>query len=197
VVKKDWAKENFASKQEINDVEQKLSSSIEESQKTQTEKSEAAYQEFLKEVSEKQSTSEDETMKASGTIKGEPGVWKEVQVGNTLIKSNGVEVIFETTSNKNTSKESQSRESLLLKELQIRDEIIESLKTNITSNESRIAKLENDYISEQEVKAKLVKTSRLTFGTTFFIIMSLIIIGAIIIFKNTFLGWFKKLNLIR
>lgn len=192
-VKKEWVKENFTSKEDLQSIQDNLTYSNEEVKKEIKESLIYDLTEKFKESSNKSSESENETTTIKGSITAEDGKEKSATVGNTTIKSNGANVTFETTNTKAMTKEFESKYNELNKKLDQEQNYSEYLHTEINSLKSEIANLRSSYESEKTAKTKEVVKSGFSFG---FIIIGVfvIIIGLVILyFRKTVLGWFKTM----
>ncbi|MCB0447248.1 MAG: hypothetical protein KDD03_07010, partial [Gelidibacter sp.] len=137
--KKEWVKENFTEKSELQEIKDNLTYSNEEVKAEIRNSLISEFSEKLKQQAEKTTNNESETTTVKGSITAEEGKEKSATVGNTTIKSNGANVTFETTSTKALSKEIESKYNELNQKLNQELKYNEYLYTEINSLKSEIA----------------------------------------------------------
>lgn len=191
---KAWLRENYTSKIEADSLRQSLENSFKSVQKTQKEEIEAKYKEFQRNTSEKTNSSEAESTTVKGRITAEAGIEKSVTVGGTTIKSNGADIDFETTNNKESSKESELRFEQMSRELEIKTQKIETLEERQHSLEVELYNFKKLYEAEKNIKEKDVKTKGSTLGTVVIGLLILLAVGVSYYFRKTVFGWFEKIG---
>lgn len=185
VAKKDWVKENYSERSEI----EQLIQASEQTTKTEISKLETSVSKIETSISnsETSSTSETEsqTTTVTGTITAEEGKEKSVTIGGTTIKSHGANVTFETTSSKAISKEFQESFQQISKELQEKSVKLQEVQTELISLKSEFASFVSTYQSEKNAKTKEVKKTGFQFGVWILIAVVLIVLVFIWYFRKS------------
>lgn len=178
-VKKDWLELNYASKADIEMLQDK-STFLSESLKNEIRETlNKDFDEKLKQERISESTKEDETTTVKGTIEAEEGKEKTAEIGNTKIKSNGANISFETTTSKAISKEFESRYQQLEQKLLEESKKTERLQSQLNSLKSEIANLRSNQETEKTTKSKEKNSKGLTFGTILTLIIILVLAGLV------------------
>lgn len=183
-VKKEYLQENYASKEDVSNLEQTqlnslkaLESKIESTIITKVE-------EKIKKSTEKQNEKQNENTTVTGTLKAEEGKEKSATIGNTTIKSNGADIQFQVNSSKEITKEVLTELQELKQSKQEMLTIITKQQETIEQNTKAISELKALYETEKAVKTKEVKKSGLTFTTLSIIAIILIVLYLIYRFKE-------------
>lgn len=171
--KKEWVKENFTEKAELQSIQDNLTYSTEEVKAEIRNSLISEFSEKLKQQAEKTTNNESETTTVKGSIIAEEGKEKSATVGNTTIKSNGANVTFETTSTKALSKEFETKYNQLNQKLEQELKYNKYMYTEINSLKSEIADLRSTYQSEKQAKTKETTKRGFTFWA--------VIIGGLIV----------------
>ena len=174
-VKKEWIKENFTEKSEIQEIKESLTSSNELIKEDVLKSLLFDFNKNLSESVSKQSESESETTKATIDIEAEFGKIKEAMVGNTKISSNGAKISVETTSNKSFAKdyESYKKETQETIEMLLNENVLLEKKTDKYSIENNSLKTELKQI--KETQSKLVTKKQLGLGFVLLIVIGLVL----------------------
>jgi len=196
-VKKQWVKENFTEKVELQEAKETQSQTL----KNEVEKIENKITNLKKSLSETQTTKEtseeNENTTIEGTLTAEDGKEKSVQIGNTTIKSNGANVTFKTNSSKSTSKEFTSQ----IERLESQIISIESNYRNLQSDVNTLTKENTDLKRQIEqvktTKQKDVNKSGFSFGFYLWLVIILALVAVVWYFRVTigsklkaFVKWF-------
>lgn len=162
-VEKAKTNEQFVSKQDLSQLDQKWSAYLQTFKKDVKETSLATVKDYLKVQKESTSTNENESSVISGTATAEEGKEKTFTAGNTTIKTNGFDISFEINTLKqlNQSYESQIQETnkLLIEERNARISSETSLKQENKELLKRLEVLE----SEQSTQTKTVSKRTIAF----------------------------------
>ena len=177
--KKEWVKENFTEKSELQEIRDNLTYSNEEVKAEIRNSLISEFSEKLKQQAEKTTNNESETTTVKGSIIAEEGKEKSATVGNTTIKSNGANVTFETTSTKALSKEFETKYNELNQKLEQELKYNKYMYTEINSLKSEIAKITSNQKTEKTNKTRTVSKKQIGLG-----IVILIVIGLILYFFN-------------
>jgi len=196
-VKKQWVKENFTEKVELQEAKETQSQTL----KNEVEKIENKITNLKKSLSETQTTKEtseeNENTTIEGTLTAEDGKEKSIQIGNTTIKSNGANVTFKTNSSKSTSKEFTSQ----IERLESQIISIESNYRNLQSDVNTLTKENTDLKRQIEqvktTKQKDVNKSGFSFGFYLWLVIILALVAVVWYFRVTigsklkaFVKWF-------
>lgn len=174
-VKKNWLKENYVEKSELQQTEQRLVESTDEKIETATDSLSTSFKETYSTKSESTTTTENESTTVSGTIEAEDGKEKSVTIGDTTIKSNGATVSFETTSSKSALREMESRYSELESQFKSQQKQTSELQQNYNLLDTKFTELKSQFESEKNLKSKETKRSR-----WWFILIPVLAIGFIV-----------------
>lgn len=188
-VKKDWVKDNYVEKSEI----QRLENSIEKLKQTTTqtinERIDSKYTAILNEMREAVKVDENETTTVSGTIEAEEGKEKSATIGNTTIKSNGSSIKFETTLNKAFNKELETINSKIEQTIEQYRNSLKTLENDFTTYKESTDK-ELAYL-KSELDKKNKQTDKKGFSFTFVVILGIAVL--IYIFRKRILDFFKAI----
>ena len=174
-VNKEWMSNNFASKNEVNDL--RVANNLSKSNlnnKIQEIEREKNF-EIIEESRKKTTSQEEQKTEVTGQIKGESGVTKQVTIGNTIISSNGATVNFKTNSKTSFSKEDEQRYTAITKELERYSEVSTKLQLEVMDIRSYVQKLEQVVNQSHSVEVKEVKSKGLPIG----VVIALIVVGVV------------------
>lgn len=176
-VKKEWVKETFAEKSELNYLGQNLSK-MQETLKTNIKETlNVTYSEILQKINETQTTKETETITGTIDITAEDGKEKSGSIGNTKVTSNGANITVQTATNKSFTKEFEALKQITETRL---DSIINALKDVTIENnslKSEIAKITSNQKSETNTTKKETNKRGWTFGAILLLIILLVLGG--------------------
>lgn len=121
--------EDFVSKQDLSQLDQKWSTYLQTFKKDVKETSLATVKDYLKVQKESSSTNENENSVISGKATAEEGKEKTFTAGNTTIKTNGFEIAFEINTLKQLKQSYESR-------IEQQDKSISNLQTALETSET-------------------------------------------------------------
>lgn len=166
VAKKEWVKENYTEKSQLQDFQNSQTVKLNELKET------IKQQQQTVNTSQSVNQSEIETTEVTGTLTAEAGKEKTAVIGNTTIKSNGADISFKTnTSNtKQTSKAIQELYTMLDYERNLN----ESFKSDINTLRNQVVALE----TQLNAKSKETKKTGLPFSVwlVLFVIVALVFV---------------------
>lgn len=176
-VKKEWVKENFAEKSELQTTQNIWTEFVQNSETNITESLKSFFDERIKSVKENTTSNENENTDISVNIKAEDGKEKSATVGNTTITSNGADITVKTSSTKVLSSQLETINKELTQTITKLETSLKTLENKfnekIDAQNSVIEKLK----SELNVKSKETKKTGMSFWFTF----SLIILGILVL----------------
>jgi flagellar hook-basal body complex protein FliE len=162
--KKTWVEDNFTSKETFKSIEENLTYSNE----TVKEEIRGSLYEEFSQLLKETFKSENETTSTTGSIEGVEGVEKSVTIGNTIIKSNGANVSFQTNNTKLVESLLKDFNEVTKKQEQIYKELFEEnlmLEKRYLESEKRIETLEKTI-------SKTVTKKQLGFGILLLLIVA-------------------------
>ncbi|PSG90870.1 hypothetical protein [Aurantibacter aestuarii] len=189
-VKKDWLQENYYTKETVNTNETKQNEAF-LNELTKIENSIKKYEASTnQQATTTEKTDETENTTIDGSITAEFGKEKFVQVGNTLIKTNGANVNFQTSNVKTYSKELETKISFFESQLEITRKQTEAIEVKLKALETQNKQFKTVLEQQKNSKSKTTKKSGSPFLTKTLII--LIVVFAIYLLlrhylKNLFL----------
>jgi len=179
IVKKDWLKENYVAK---NDLE-KTVNNLEETHERDFSKIASEYQVIKTDLSNIETTktneSETETITVSGTIKAEEGKEKTAIIGNTKITSNGADISFKVENSKAFTQAFESIKNQFETYKSETSEVISSLQKDLTQKSQIIETLTQDIKTLKTEKSRTVTKKQLGFGVI--ILLILIVVGYLLL----------------
>lgn len=184
-VKKEWVKENFTEKSELQEIKESLNYSNELIKEDIRQTILAEFNKSLVEITSKLNETLEENTIAKIDIEAEFGKIKEATIGNTKVTSNGAKISVETNTSKYLSKdyESYKKETQETIEMLLSENVLLDKKIDKYSLENNSLKTELTQI--KETQSRYVTKKQLGLG-----FVLLIVIGLIIYFLN------KRFNII-
>lgn len=192
-VEKAKSNEQFASKNDLSQLDQKWTSSISYVETKIKESLILDISEKLKQYKESSSTNENESSVISGKATAEEGKEKTFNVGNTTIKTNGFEIAFEinTLKQQNSSYESQIKETN--KEVSSLKTALETYETKRIEEVNALTKRVEVLESEKSTQTRTVSKRTIAF---WFIVVCAVSFVLFLISKkgvwSRIKGWFMK-----
>lgn len=194
--KKEWVKENFTEKSQINEIKESLTYSNELVKEEIRKSLVLEFNKTLDETKSKLIETLDENTITKIDIEAEFGKIKEAMVGNTKVTSNGAKISVETSTNKSLSKdyESYKKESQESINLLLDETIKLSTKIELLAKENNTLKSELSQI--KETQSKTVNKKQFTLGFMLLIVIFLIytfrdkLKGLVFPFWNRLNKWF-------
>ncbi len=182
-VRKEWVTENYAKKEDIQNLKESVSNEIDKQTLSITKNFNSKYNEVIRQVNSISKESKSEESTVTGEITAEDGKKKSVTFGDTTIESNGVNVSFTSTIRNVISKEYQGKFEEMTKQLQEGQQTIQDLRTEINSLKSEVNKLSSNEEIEKDTKTKTVKNHRLYSVILLILSSALVLFGVLSYFK--------------
>lgn len=132
------------------------------------------FKETLKEIKESTTTNENETTTISGTITAEDGKDKSATIGNTVIKTNGANVTFQTTSTKDINKQLETINKELTKTITQLETSLKTIENEFNEFKNNQLKVNDELKSEKNTQTK--ETNRKGFNFLFIILLIIAIL---------------------
>lgn len=178
-VKKEWVKENFTEKSELQEIKESLNYSNELIKEDIRQTILAEFKNNLIEITSKLNETLEENTIAKIDIEAEFGKIKEATIGSTKVTSNGAKISVETNTSKYLQKdyESYKKETQETIEMLLSENVLLEKKIDKYSAENNNLKTELTKI--KETQSRYVTKKQLGLG-----FVLLIVIGLIIYFIN-------------
>lgn len=185
-VKKDWVKDNYVEKSEIDQLKQSIERFKQTVNTSIDERIDSKYTSILNEMREAVKVDENETTTIIGSIEAEEGKEKSATIGNTIIKSNGSNITFESTLNKAFNKELETINSKMEQTIEEHKKSLKAFEIDFEAykleTQKKIAELQSQLYQKDKT------TNKKGFTFTFIIILGIAIL--IYVFRKRILSYF-------
>lgn len=174
-VKKEWVKENFTEKSELQEIKESLNYSNELIKEDIRQTILAEFKNNLIEITSKLNETLEENTIAKIDIEAEFGKIKEATIGNTKVTSNGAKISVETNTSKYLSKdfESYKKDTKETIEMLLSENVLLDKKIDKYSVENN--NLKNQLSQIKETQSRYVTKKQLGLGFVLLIVICLII----------------------